>query len=102
MGDPAAVAIVDRNHGRPVMMPAASERDGYLKLPFAWTSSKRFGHGQTNEYRLDLRANRVAILRLVADKGWAMSIVDGDGETPRGLFATPDDALLVLAAEFAE
>lgn len=84
------------------MIAIDAEARSYLTLPFAWTPSKRFGHGQTNEYRLALRDGRVAILRIVPDKGWAMSIASGEQETARGLFATPDDALMVLAAEFTK
>lgn len=72
-----------------------------LVLPFAWAPSKRFDHGQVYEYRLTLDADEVATLRLVADKGWALTIARGDAQphTDRGLFATPYDALMVLATE---
>jgi hypothetical protein len=73
---------------------------GYLRLPFAWASTKQFAYGQPNEYRLTLSDGRAAILRLVTDKGWAMSIADARGsETSRGLFGTPHDALMALVAE---
>lgn len=74
----------------------------YLDLPFAWAPSKRFDHGQVYEYRLPLNADEVAILRLVADKGWGLTIAHGDAQphTDRGLFATPYDAFMVLATEF--
>jgi hypothetical protein len=54
-----------------------------------------------SEYRLKLQSGDVALLRLVADKGWAMTIRHGTGQpdTDRGLFGTPDDALMVLVGE---
>src|SRR5918993_5220293 len=73
----------------------------YLKLPLAWTPTRRFDHHQVYEYQLALGAGKVAILRLVADKGWAMTIAAAPGrpEIDRGLFGTPHDALMVLMAE---
>jgi hypothetical protein len=75
----------------------------YLRLPLAWTPSRRFEHDRVYEYRMALGDGDVAILRLVADKGWAMTISHGSGhpDTERGLFGMPHDALLVLVAEFA-
>lgn len=75
----------------------------YLKVPLAWTPARRFDHDRVYEYRLALGTGDVAILRLVADKGWAMTISHANGEpdTERGLFGTPHDALLVLITEFA-
>lgn len=80
----------------------AADRPDYLDPPLAWTPSQRFGHGQVCEYRVPLAAGDVAILQLVAGKGWAMTIAHGAAEpaTERGLFATPHDALMVLLAEF--
>ena len=80
----------------------AADRAEYLDLPFAWAPSKRFNHGQVYEYRLMLGANEVATLRLVADKGWALTTAYGDAQphTDRGLFATPYDAFMVVATEF--
>ena len=78
------------------------DRADYLKLPLAWTPTRRFDHHQVYEYQMALGAGRAATLRLVADKGWAMTIVH-DGVQPgtdRGLFGTPHDALMVLVAEF--
>ena len=74
----------------------------YLRLPLAWTPTRRFDHHQVYEYQMAHGAGQVAILRLVADKGWAMTIVHRDGQpaTERGLFGTPHDALMVLVAEF--
>ena len=83
--------------------PTVSAADGpdYLRLALAWTPSRRFDHDQVYEYRLALAAGNVAILRLVADKGWAMTISHaGQRDTDRGLFWTPHDALMVLVAEF--
>jgi hypothetical protein len=73
----------------------------YLGVPLAWTPARRFDHGKVYEYRLTLHDGEVAILRLVAGKGWAMVIAHDDGQpdTERGLFATPGDALMVLRAE---
>ena len=86
----------DHEHG-----PAPDE-SSYLTLPFAWAPSQRFGHGQVFEYRLVCDAGFVAVLRLVPDKGWAMTVGDGTAqpESDRGLFASPHDALMVLVAEF--
>ena len=90
--------------GVPEIPAAAQTTDGpdYLRLPLAWTPSRRFDHLQVYEYRLALGAGDVAILRLIADKGWALTISHavGQPETDRGLFATPHDALMVLVAEF--
>ena len=79
----------------------AADAADYLDLPVAWVPSKRFDHGQVYEYRLRLDADEVATLRLVADKGWALTIAHGDAQphTDRGLFATPYDAFMVLATE---
>lgn len=91
---------------RPNVLGAAAvtgNPTGYLRLPFEWTATKRFGHGQASEYQLALPAGKTAILRLVADKGWDLSIADGlKQEVARGLFATPYDALMVLVAESAK
>jgi hypothetical protein len=88
----------------PAVGPATADYDPrqYLQLPFAWVPSGRFGHGKVHEYRLDLGANDVAILRLVADKGWALTIARGAAqpEIDKGLFATPYDALMVIVAEY--
>lgn len=86
---------------RPPTATAANGPD-YLRLPLAWTPSRRFDHDRVYEYRLTLGGGDVAILRLVADKGWAMTVTHGSGEpdTDRGLFGTPHDALMVLMAEF--
>jgi hypothetical protein len=85
----------------PSTAKAVVERD-YLKLPLAWTPTRRFDHHQIYEYQLTLRGGEVAVLRLVADKGWALTITHAAGqpETDRGLFGTPHDALMVLVAEF--
>ena len=74
----------------------------YLSLPIAWQPSRRFQHGQPYEYHVALGADDRGILRLVAGKGWALTIVPGDTQLAidRGLFGTPDDALMVLYAEF--
>ena len=79
----------------------ADARCDYLRTSLAWVPSKRFGHGRVYEYRLELGGDDVAILRLVADKGWALTIAHGPGraETARGLFGKPHDALTVLVAE---
>jgi len=93
------------------MVSFSSERQGpltakaaepdYLQLPLAWMPTRRFGHHQVYEYQLRLGGSDVAVLRLVADKGWAMTITHaaGEPETDRGLFGTPHDALMVLVAE---
>lgn len=102
----AAVAASGGNVVTPRATCAAATEDthapgAYLTLPFTWTPAKRFGHGQTSEHRLALPGGQIAILRVVADRGWEMTICDGAGrESPRGLFATPHDALMVLVAEF--
>jgi hypothetical protein len=82
-------------------MNGACDSD-YLKLPIACVPSRRFEHGQPYEYRLLLNTDEVAMLRLVAGKGWALTIVRGPERPPieRGLFATIFDALMVLYAEF--
>ena len=74
----------------------------YLKLPIACVPSRRFDHGQPYEYRLVLGPDEVAMLRLVAGKGWALTIVRGPEQPPadRGLFATIFDAVMVIYAEF--
>jgi 2-hydroxychromene-2-carboxylate isomerase len=84
------------------MTAKAADGPDYLNLPLAWTPTRRFDHHQVYEYQLALGAGNVAILRLVADKGWAMTIVHDDWQpdTDRGLFGTPHDALMVLVAEF--
>jgi len=91
------------SHVREILPRAkAADRSGHFEVPFEWTPSKRFDHGQACEYRLPLGDHGVAILRLVAGKGWALSITQGaGGDTARGLFATPHDGLMVLFAEFA-
>jgi hypothetical protein len=73
----------------------------YLKLPFAWSVTERFDHGQAREYQLPLGGDGRAILQLVPARGWALTVVSGPGSpsTARGLFGTPRDALMVLAAE---
>jgi hypothetical protein len=82
-------------------MPA--DGPDYLRLPLAWTPSRRFEHDRVYEYRLAIGAGDAVVLRLVADKGWAMTVTHGSGQpdTDRGLFGTPHDALMVLVAEFA-
>jgi hypothetical protein len=74
----------------------------YLNLPLDCVPSRRFEHGQPYEYRLVLAPEAVAMLRLVAGKGWALTIVRGPGRAPddRGLFGTVFDAVMVLYAEF--
>ena len=81
---------------------ATADGPDYLTLPLSWTPARRFDHDRVYEYRLALGGGDVALLRLVADKGWAMMISHGSGapDTERGLFGTPHDALLVLVAEF--
>jgi hypothetical protein len=78
----------------------AAEGPDYLDVAVAWTPTRRFGHGQVHEYRLSL-GTEVAILQLVAGKGWAMTIAHGttQPDTDRGLFATPRDALMALLGE---
>jgi hypothetical protein len=86
----------------PVDGTAVQRHDAdYLDLPFAWTATQRFGHGQVREYQLPLGGDRVAILERVAAKGWALTILHAGGSTKsvRGLFGTPHDALMVLFAE---
>ena len=80
----------------------AADGPDYLTLPLAWTATRRFDHGRVSEHRLALGGGEVAILQLVADRAWAMTIVHGSRQpdTDRGLFGTPHDALMVLVAEF--
>jgi hypothetical protein len=81
----------------------AAHAPDYLRLPFAWAPSRRFDHGLVYEYRLVVRTDDIAILRLVAGKGWTMTLARGGAQAAieeRGLFGTPQDALMVLFAEF--
>lgn len=73
----------------------------YLKLPFAWSVTERFDHGEVREYQLPLAGDGRAILQLVPARGWALTVISGRGSpsTARGLFGTPHDALMVLVAE---
>ena len=80
---------------------AASYQSGctYLKLPFNWKPVRRALTGPV-EYELTLHDGRTATLTEVAGKGLAMRISTKLGpDTPRGLFGTPHDALMVLVAE---
>jgi hypothetical protein len=80
---------------------SAGEGVLFITLPFGWVVTQRFEHGLVREYQLT-RGDLVAILQRVAGRGWAMTVVHGPGQRyDRGLFATPHDALMVLAAEFA-
>jgi hypothetical protein len=72
----------------------------YLELPFTWTPSQRFDHGQVREYQLGLGSGRVALLERVGGTGWALTIEHRQHRTERGMFATPHDALMVLVAEY--
>jgi hypothetical protein len=80
-------------------IPAAPD---HLTLPIAWMPSRRFEDGQPYEYQLTLPVGEVARLRRVAGKGWALTVASGGArpDADRGLFATVDDALLVLYAEY--
>ena len=72
----------------------------YLAYPCRLVPEQKFGHGMIYEYQIPLPAGRVAVLRLVAAKGWDLIVRSATGpEVPRGLFASPRDALLLLAAE---
>jgi hypothetical protein len=95
--------LFDSSLERSPQTATAPDGPDYLRLPLAWTPSRRFEHDRVYEYRLALGASDEAILRLVAGKGWALTIAHGNGQpaTERGLFATPRDALLVLVAEFS-
>lgn len=93
--------LVDNRVERRLPTATAANGPDYLRLPLAWTPSRRFDHDRVYEYRLALGGGDVAVLRLVADKGWAMTVSHGgERETDRGLFGTPHDALMVLVAEF--
>lgn len=84
----------------PKLSTKTGDESDYLGLPLTWTATRRFDYGRVYEYRLTLGTGQVAILRLVPEKGWAMTIADdADSVIERGLFATPDDALMVIAAE---
>jgi len=80
----------------------AADSPDYLRLPVAWTPSRRFEHGQPYEYRLMLNADEVAALQRVAGRGWSLTIIDGSSGrvSERGLFATPHDALMAVYAEY--
>lgn len=86
----------------PFLTANAAEGPDYLRLPLVWMPTRRDDDQRVCEYRLPLGDATVAILQLIADKGWAMTIAHGgeQADTERGLFGTPHDALMVLVAEF--
>ena len=85
----------------PLAVQAADGPD-YLRLPLAWTPTRRSDDHGVCEYRLPLGGGNVAILQLIEHKVWAMKITHAGGQPniERGLFGTPHDALMVLVGEF--
>jgi hypothetical protein len=66
--------------------------------PTAW-----FEHGMTREYQVPLLEGELAILQLIAGRGWQVTIRSAStSDIDRGLFASPHDALMVLSAEIRD
>ena len=62
---------------------------------------ERYEHGQVHTYRLELPDGKIAVLTVAPGQGWHLRIMRATGETAdRGLFASTNDALSVLQAEY--
>lgn len=68
--------------------------------PLRLLPTSQFQHGMVREYRVVLPNRDTAILRLVAARGWELTIQTPLAQTiNRGLFATTYDVLCVLREE---
>jgi hypothetical protein len=94
------ISAATRSSTIPVTPPS---RD-HLSSPCKLHATAWFEHGMTREYQVTLLDGDVAVLQLVAGRGWRMTMRSAarPGELDRGLFATPNDALMVLSAEMRE
>jgi hypothetical protein len=79
----------------------AAHHGDHLTTPCVLRPTRTFEHGMASEYEIALPNDAVAVVRLVAAKGWNLIVRErnSDREISRGLFATPHDALMVMAAE---